>query len=312
LREDKKTIDKIEEQLQLFATEMKRDFQLQQQRLDNILYELTERGNNFFEEFLQLSNVADLLKKNVVAQMFQTQVLRNVISQIESHISEVIDWIMDRKYRQWKAVTDFVYKRARTTLSEEKLVGSLKSDFNFNRKELLFNIGSAAEDVVERCSNYADTDKLNENISKTLKSMTAFSVSAISAGTATIMLTPTISATALGLVGAAAMLASGFYILPFKRAKMRKEFVANVEMLRHQLHSVMTEKLNNELSNSVENIRAAISPYSSFVSLEYERFTAQKKTLQEIKTAIDNMRQVIESLCDTDPTTVKVGDSSQI
>lgn len=296
LREDRKTVDVIEDQLQLFIKEMKKDFQLQQQRLDNILHEMTERGNDFFEDFLQLSNITDLLKKDVVTNKFEQEVIRDVIPQMENHISEVIDWIIDRKYRQWKAVTDFVYKRARVSTNEENLVGSLKSDFNFNRKELLLNIGSAAENVVESYDKYSDTVKLNNEIMGTLKSVTAVSIGAVGAGAAAVLLTPTLSSAAFGIFGAAAVLAGGLYILPFKRARMRKDFVKQVELLRQQLHSVMNERFNQELNDSVDSIRAAISPYSSFVVVEYEKFLTQKKNLQEIASATDSIRKSIEAL----------------
>jgi small GTP-binding protein len=296
LREDKKTVEIIEDQLQQFTKDMQKDFQLQQKRLDNILYEMQERGTVFFEEFLQFSNIQNLIKSSVVTEKFQDQVIGDVITQIEGHISEVIDWIIDRKYRQWKAVTDFVYKRARVSTSEERLVGSLKSDFNFNRKELLLSIGAAAEDVVESNDTHADTEKLYSEIYGGLKTTAAMSASAVGAGAATLFLAPTATAGIFGVVGAAAVVAASLYVLPYKRSKLRKEFVGNVDKLRQSLHQVMTDRFNYELQESVESIRSAISPYSRFVTVEYEKYSTQKKNLQEMTVAISAIRKSIEKL----------------
>lgn len=134
LKEDKKTVDIIENQLEIFRDEMTKDFKLHLTKIDNVFHELTQRGDNFFEDFLTLSNMATLMKQQKVEEAFNAHVISNIVTEIESRVSEIIDWIIDRRYKQWKAVTDFVYRRAKVSLSEEKLVGSLQKEFNFNRK----------------------------------------------------------------------------------------------------------------------------------------------------------------------------------
>lgn len=134
LKEDIKTIEAIQSSLDIFVSDMKKEFEVQQQRIDNILQQLQDRANKFFDEFLVVSNLSKMLNKHIVAEKFMNTVIRDVNHQIDNHISNVIDWIIDKKYRQWKAITDYVYKRAKNASSEEKLVGSLKNEFNFNRK----------------------------------------------------------------------------------------------------------------------------------------------------------------------------------
>eukprot|EP01027_Heterolobosea_sp_BB2_P008321 GEZU01012350.1.p1 GENE.GEZU01012350.1~~GEZU01012350.1.p1 ORF type:complete len:611 (+),score=238.54 GEZU01012350.1:86-1918(+) len=134
LKEDNATIDIIQQQLDAYKADMVRDFELQKSRVENVLFRLAERGDKFFDNFLTLSNVRTLMDKNAVKEQFERAVVSDTVRQLEQHVSELVDWMIERKYKQWKAVTDFAYKRAKISTSEEKLVGSLKSDFDFNRQ----------------------------------------------------------------------------------------------------------------------------------------------------------------------------------
>ncbi|KAL9658149.1 hypothetical protein ABK040_013061 [Willaertia magna] len=302
LKEDKKTMDIIEEQLQIFYQEMKKDFELLQNRLDNIFHELIERGIGFYDNFLTLGNVSGLLKAQVVTEEFQNQVIADTAIQIENHVSETIDWIIDRKYRQWKAVTDFANKRARiNSLNEEKLVGSLGSDFQFNRKELLLKIGTSTENVIQKYDREQnDTTKLYNEISNGLKTTAIAQLTALSIGVSSALLMPTVTMTGAGILGALMVGVGGLYALPYKRINLRKNFIKEVNKLRDTLKLKMKEDFEQELMAAIENIRNAITPYSRFVKVEFDKFTLQKERLLELQKIISQMRRDIENLQEED------------
>ena len=303
LKEDKKTMDIIEEQLQVFYQDMKQDFELQQSKLENIFHELIERGVSFYDNFLNYSNFSSLIKSQVVAEEFQNQVIANTANQIENHVSEVIDWIIDRKYRQWKAVTDYANKRARISLHEDRLVGTLKSEFQFNRKELLMKIGTNAETAVQNYDReHNDTEKLFSEISSSLKTTAAVEVSAITIGISSAILMPTAAMAGAGVAGALIMGASGLYALPYKRTNLRKNFVREVNKLKDTLRNRMREDFERELVDSIDSIKNAITPYSRFVKSEHEKFSMQKERLIELQKVINQTRKEIESLQESDVT----------
>ncbi|KAG2381975.1 hypothetical protein C9374_005767 [Naegleria lovaniensis] len=301
LKEDKKTMDIIEEQLQVFYNDMKQDFELQQSKLENIFHELVERGTCFYDNFINLSNVSSLINSKIVAEEFQNQVIANTATQIENHVSEVIDWIIDRKYRQWKAVTDFANKRARISLHEDKLVGSLSSEFQFNRKELLLKIGSSAENAVRNYDReHNDTDKLFAEITSSLKTCAAVEVSAITIGVSSALLMPTAAMAGAGILGAVVMGAGGLYALPYKRTTLRKNFITEVNKLRDTLKQRMREEFERELLDSIDSIKNSITPYSRFVKAEHEKFSTQKERLIELQKLLNQIRREIENLQETD------------
>lgn len=130
--------------------------------------------------------------------------------------------MLDRKYRQWKAVTDYVNKRARVSSSEEKLVGSLKSEFNFNRKELILSIGQSAGSVLSSYDATHNSTQLNRQITSSITATAAVGAGAVSIGTASWFLAHTAMATTMGVFGAMIVGAGSLYVLPYKRSVMRK------------------------------------------------------------------------------------------
>jgi hypothetical protein len=296
LRGDRKTIESIDTSLQQFTIDMKKEFDLQQSRLDNIIHELVERGNRFFDDFITMQNLLDLMKKEVVSMKFEKQVIADLQTRVDNHISEVIDWMLDRKYRQWKAVTDYVNKRARVSTNEEKLVGSLKSEFNFNRKELILSIGQAAESVLSSYDTADDTLQLNRQISSSITTTAAVGVGAVGIGTASWFLAPTAMATTMGMFGAMLIGAGSLYVLPYRRTVLRNRFGKNVQDMKRQLRQSMSAKFESELNESVSSIRSAIFPYSQFVSVEFDKFTKQSAEAVELRTLIDRLRGSIEML----------------
>jgi hypothetical protein len=138
LEEDNSTIQTIETQLEIYLKEMKTDFKLHMKSIDNTFLQLIDRGNNFFNEEINLTNLTNILNKKKIEDKFINNVLLNFNKNVDDQIINIIDWIIDRKYKQWKSINDFVFKRAKVSTNEDKLIGSLKSDFNFNRQVRIF------------------------------------------------------------------------------------------------------------------------------------------------------------------------------
>lgn len=66
--------------------------------------------------------------------------------------------------------------------------------------------------------------------------------------------------------------------------------------MRKQLRQNMSIKFENELNNSISTIRSAISPYSQFVNVEFEKFTRQSSAIVELKLMIERLKEMIEML----------------
>src|SRR5690606_34792324 len=147
LKGDFLTLDIIEEQLAAYESDMHRDFKYQRSRVDNVLYEMAERGDRFFDETLRISRVFDLMNAEKVRGEFDRQVIGDTSREIERHVNDLIDWLVERDYRQWRAVMDYLNRRAGH--HADKLVGQVTSEFEFNRQNMLASVGREAQQVVD-------------------------------------------------------------------------------------------------------------------------------------------------------------------
>ncbi len=143
LKGDFHTLDVIDEQLEAYQVDMRRDFKYQSSRVDNVLYEMAERGDRFFDEMLRIGRIFDLVNGEKVRAEFERQVVADTSQQIERHVSDLIDWMVERDYRQWHDVIDYLNRRA--TQHAEQMVGQVGSEFEFNRQNMLASVGRDAQ-----------------------------------------------------------------------------------------------------------------------------------------------------------------------
>src|SRR5690606_33494240 len=108
LRGDFQTLDTIEEQIEAYQADMRRDFRYQSSRVDNVLYEMMERGDRYFDETLRVTRIFDLVNSEKLRGEFEREVVSDTSRQIEQHVSDLIDWLVEKDYRQWQSVMTFI------------------------------------------------------------------------------------------------------------------------------------------------------------------------------------------------------------
>jgi len=113
LKTDIDTLQDVEAQLALYKEDMQRDFEYRMSDLENLLYEMEQRGLAYFDATLRLARIFDLLNKSRIQQEFENQVVADTPQQVESKVGELIDWLVDADLRQWQAVMEHLAERRR-------------------------------------------------------------------------------------------------------------------------------------------------------------------------------------------------------
>src|SRR5215204_7763237 len=111
LEDDFKMSENVESQLELYKEDMKRDFEARMAEIENIILSMNERGDEWFEENIRLANVAELVQRNKVQDRFQKEVVADTESLINERVDELIDWMVDRNLKQWRAIVEYVNRR---------------------------------------------------------------------------------------------------------------------------------------------------------------------------------------------------------
>ena len=89
----------------LYEEDMARGFVLRMAEIDKVLLEMEQRGHDFFDEMLRIGRVFDLVNRSRVQKMFEDQVVGETPRLVERGVDELIDWMVDADFRQWRSVT---------------------------------------------------------------------------------------------------------------------------------------------------------------------------------------------------------------
>jgi len=293
LDEDLQTIQHIDEQLDAYIADMRHDFQFRLTRVDNILHEVRSRGDDFFEETIRLGRFLDLMNSARLKAAFEEQVLADTPYRIEHEVDDMVDWLVDRNYRQWQAITGYLNRRAKER--SDRIVGQVGGEFDLNRQRLLGSVGRAARQAMASYDKAAEARKLSQSVQTSLAAMGMVQVGALGLGAVLLHLF-TRALDPLGVIAAGGVAIAGLFILPARRRAAKKDLDKKIEALRQDLHAALSQQFEAELARSVQEIREAIAPYTRFVHTEQSKLTQVQNELNEIAAGLVQMKKAIGRL----------------
>ena len=302
LAEDFKTVQNIEDQLRIYADDMRREFQGRLANIENIIFELKERGDLFFNETLRIGRIRDLLNAKRIESEFQKQVLADTAQRVDDATNDLIDWMVDQDLRMWQSVSEYINRRQAVGVGsskgyQERVMGasgiSGVAGFAYNRDALLRSVVKEARRVVE---NY-DREEEATIIAQDMRNAVGVMLGAGGVAALGVIVAATVAAAFFDVTGITAAViagAIGLFVLPYRKRKAQEEFRRRTQELRDKLSSAMTAQFNTELTRSIERIREAIAPYTRFVRLEQERVSNAAAKLTEVERKLSDLRGQIE------------------
>ena len=72
--------------------------------MENILHRLEQRGLDFFDTTIRLTNIQELMRGDKVRADFEQNVLADIPQQIEEHVRRLIDWLVQKDLQEWQAL----------------------------------------------------------------------------------------------------------------------------------------------------------------------------------------------------------------
>ncbi|MEP7012270.1 MAG: dynamin family protein [Acidobacteriota bacterium] len=281
LADDVTTLDTLERQLALYKEDMAREFRFRLADVDTVLHELENRGTTFFDERLRLGKVFDLLNKEKTRNDFVREVVADVPKAIDRRVHEVIDWMVSSDLRQWQAILEHLAKRK--VAHADKIVGDAgMGSFEIDRNRLLESVGRAAQRSVESFDHAAEAERIAESVKGAVANTALVEVGALGLGALLVHLAATAAADFTGIVAAGTVAALGFFILPSRREKAKRELRANIETLREKLMSSLTGQFDREIERSLHRIDEGVGPYSRFVRSERTHLAGTREELAQI------------------------------
>ncbi len=300
LAEDFRTVENIEGQLQIYTQDMDREFSGRLSIIENIIYELKERGDAFFNDTLRVAKIRELLNSDKITRAFEDRVVSDTARRIDDATNGLIDWMVDKDLRLWQDIMQYINRRrevgvASSRVYGEHVIGEVGGQFAYNRESLLKSVVQEARHVVDSYNRREEAEVIAQDM------RTAVGQVVMAGGVAAlgVLVTVAITSAFIDITGITAALVSGavgLFILPYRKRKAQEEFRERTQELRDKLVSAMTAQFNTELTRSIDRIHEAIAPYTRFVRLEQDHMTMADAKLGEIAQNLDSLRAQVEAI----------------
>ena len=293
LQEDFTTLEDVDRQLEVYESDMRRDFEFRMSDVEKILYEMEQRGQAYFDDTIRLARVIDLTKKERIQREFEQKVVTDVPHRIETRVGEMIDWLVDADLRQWQAVTEHLAERRRQY--RDRIVGGSEiGAFHSERERLIDGVGRAAKDVVEGYDKTREAHKIAADVQNAVAAAAVLEVGAVGLGVIVTTIATTMVMDVTGVIMASALALLGLFIIPAKRRQAKKEMTAKVAEMRTTLIQSLREQFEREIQRSLSNIKEAIGPYTRFVRAEGGKLEETSRALETYYEEMGRLRGRIE------------------
>ena len=288
IAEDTAALDDIDRQLAQYRADLAKGFALRMSAVEKVLLEMEGRGHRYFDDNLRLGRVFDLVNRSRIQREFELQVVADAPQQIERHVSDIIDWLVDQDYRQWQAVSARLATRHRE--HGDRILGTTEiGSFHQDRARLLESVGREAQRVVDTYDRRRESEAIANGARTAVATTAAVGAGALGLGALVSLAATTAAADITGFVMAGVVAALGFLIIPAKRRRARAEIRAKISTLIADLRTALGAEFARAQEVSALRFADAIGPYARFVRAERERWGTHRSSLSALRNRISQL-----------------------
>jgi hypothetical protein len=262
--------------------------------VENILYRLEQRGIDFFDTTLRLTNVQNLMRGDKIRAEFEKRVLIDVPQQIEGQVQRLIDWLVQKDLHEWQQVMSYLQRRQAQNM--DHLVGEGYGPRETRRRELIDTVGTSVQTIVETYNRNQEAKELAASVETAVAQTALLEVGAVGLGTIVSIAVLSSSMDITGVIAAGTMAILGFFVIPYKRKQAKDNFKAKMLALRTKLLGALTTQFNNERDSVIARLKDGVAPYTRYVNSERERIDVSEATLVGLRQNLSTLRARIQNI----------------
>lgn len=284
-REDLNLADAIQEQTQVYRSEIEREINRSLSEIHAYFSQIKESGNEYFEKLFKVKNIPNLIRKDKTKLEFQNEVLKSLPTDIERKTTEMVENIYLQEQRMTQYATNQIEKR------KTQFPGTAISSPDLSeRSQLLQKMQATIDEMLERMEKDMAADIGMKHVQTAATTALAIEVSAVGLGAGLTIVATTVATDILGIVAAFWVGVVGFMILPYYRKKSQKEFTAQISEIEEKLISALQKELNEEIQSQTLQMEQAISPFRQFVSNALDKINNQMQETERLRQQIQELR----------------------
>lgn len=291
LAQDVETAGHVEREVTTYAQDVRGELEPRISEVDNLLYKLEARGNDFFDRNIRLIKIMDLARGDKFRAMFEQQVLAGVPQEIDNRTRAVVDWLVEKDLREWQNIVTYLQRRR---VPSDALVGELTTSFDMRRQALLKSTTEAAQNVVSTYDAEKESREIGNHVETAVLQTGLAEAGAIGLG-AIVATTVTVAAfdvTGILIAGVVAVL--GLFIIPYKRQQAKTQFKDKIQDLRARLGNVLRAQFGAEADRTITRMKEGVAPYVRFVQGEKERLSETDVKLSAARSGLQAIQERVD------------------
>ncbi|HEY5904089.1 MAG TPA: dynamin family protein [Anaerolineales bacterium] len=261
--------------------------------IENILHRLEQRGLDFFDTTMRLTNIQELVRGDRVRARFEKQVLADVPAQIEDHVQRLIDWLVQKDLGEWQRVMSYVQRRRAVHM--DHIVGEGAEPRELRRRDLIDTMGRTVQRIIDSYDRDQEASNLASQVEAAVAQTALLEAGAVGLGALVTAAVLSSSLDITGVIAASTMAIMGFFVIPYKRRKAKEAFQAKMTALRRNLHETLSAQFAAESRDAVARLKDGITPYSRYVRSERERIERAEIALTGIRQRLSALRARAEA-----------------
>ena len=294
MKEDQKTATALETTISDYERDLQGELNPRLAEMENILYRLEQRGLDFFDTTMRLTNIQGLMRGNQVRAEFEKNVLADVPKQIEDQVQRLIDWLVQKDLQEWQRVMTYVQRRQ--ALNIEHIVGAGIEPREMRRRELIDTMGKTVKRIVETYDRDREASQLAAHVETAVAQTALLEAGAVGLGA---LVTAAVVSSALdvtGILAAGTLAILGFFVIPYKRKQAKDNFKEKMTSLRTNLLNTLTTQFKNESQGAVTRLKDGVMPYVRYVRSERERIEKSEAVLTRLRQRLSSLRARSQSV----------------
>jgi small GTP-binding protein len=288
IEDDRKTADALENTAREYDRDLENELRPRLAEVEVILNRLEQRGLDFFDNTLRLTNIHNLVRGDLVRAEFEKRVMGDAPQRIEDQIQRLIDWLVQKDLTEWQRVMNFVQQRR--TLTAGHFVGEGIEPREMRRRELIDSMGKTVQRVIESYDRDREAKQLAAEVESAVAQTALLEVGAVGLGALVTTLVLSSSLDLTGILAAGTMAVVGFFIIPRKRKLAKENFKQKMTELRARMIDTLTSQFNTEAQGAVSRLKEGINPYVRYVRGERERIEHSEAILANIRHKLSVLR----------------------
>jgi len=294
LQADLKLVSELEAMLSAYRKELTAEIKPRLAEVDNVLQNFEQRGEEFFNTNLRITNIGNLAKSDKIKAKFEEEVLAGLSQEIDAKVHAMIDWMVDKDLQIWYQVMGALERRQFVARKQAE-VGPV-SPQAARRTDLMASVGETIKTIVNSYNHKKEAEELSVLVEGAVAQTALFEVGAVGLGA---LVASTLFSAAMdvtGIVAASALAILGFFVIPYKRKQAIEGFKEKMNELRSNLMHTLELTFGREADLALSRLEAKIAPYTQGVRADQEKIARDAQVLAELKQTLEEMQDQMRTV----------------